>query len=168
MTDRDYLKLTEQMDASAPHADPDDDAAAETERLKGALGRLPKYLRLTWNLARDERIPRGAKAYLVIGGAYAVSPIDLIPGFIPVAGQLDDILVLLLALRQATNACPAAIAAEHLDRVRLLPADLDDDLDAAGATAKRLAARGLRATGRLAMKGARRLFTGPSTPTTRG
>lgn len=167
MADRDFITLDDQLGAPPPHADPDAAAAAETERLKGALRRLPKYLRLTWNLARDERVPRSAKTYLVIGGVYAVSPIDLIPGIIPVAGQLDDILVLLVALRQAINVCPAPVAAEHLERVRLLPADLDDDLDAAGATAKRLAAKGLRAGGRLAAKGARRLFATAKAATTR-
>ncbi len=167
MADREFISIEDQLNASPPHADPDEQAAAETARLKGALRRLPRYLRLTWNLARDERVPRGAKTYLVIGGVYAVSPIDLIPGFIPVAGQIDDILVLLVALRQAINACPEPIAAEHLDRVRLLPTDLDDDLDAASATAKRLAAKGLRAGGRLAMKGARRLFAATNAATKR-
>ena len=132
--------------------------AAETERLKGAVRRLPRYLRLTWNLARDERVPRRAKTFLVVGGAYAISPVDLIPGIIPVAGQLDDVVVLLVALRRALNACPADLVTEHLGRIELLASDLDDDLAAAGATAKRLAANGLRAGGRLAATGARRLL----------
>ena len=160
MADRDFVTLGDRIGASAPPPGADDAsaAAADTERLKGAVRRLPRYLRLTWNLARDDRVPGRAKTFLVVGGAYTLSPIDLIPGIIPVAGQIDDVIVLLVALRQAIDACPEPVAAEHLARVRLLLSDLDEDLAAAGATAKRLAARGLRAGGRVAMKGARRLF----------
>src|SRR3712207_5606231 len=98
MANQDFVTLNDRIGGSAPPGGGDDTAAADTERLKGAVRRLPRYLRLTWNLARDERVPRGAKAFLVVGGAYALSPIDLIPGIIPVAGQIDDVLVLLVAL----------------------------------------------------------------------
>ena len=50
-------------------------------------------------MLRDDRVPVEARSALVAGGAYVISPIDLIPGFIPMLGQLDDLLVALLGLR---------------------------------------------------------------------
>lgn len=94
------------------------------------IKRLPNYARLATAMARDPRVPRQAKAALVIGGGYLVSPIDLIPGFIPVAGQLDDLYVVLAALRQAIRATPEEVAREHLRNAGVKLSDLDDDLGA--------------------------------------
>lgn len=122
-----------------------------------ALKRLPRYLKLAANLARDPEVPKRAKAVLAVGGIYTVSPIDLVPGIIPVAGQLDDLLVLLLALRTAARACPPAVAAAHLDRVGLEKTNFDDDLSAAKETARWLAVKGLNSSKSLASRGSRRL-----------
>ena len=55
---------------------------------------------------RAERLSRSRQAALVAGAVYLVSPIDLVPGFIPVAGQLDDAVAVLLALRLALGGLP--------------------------------------------------------------
>lgn len=94
------------------------------------IKRLPAYARLSAALARDPRIPRSAKAMLVAGGAYLVSPIDLVPGFIPVAGQLDDLYVVLMGLRQAIRTSPPAVIEEHFERVGLPTTIVDEDLRA--------------------------------------
>ena len=122
------------------------------------MKRLPLYLRLAVGLGMDPRTPRGAKAAVGLGGAYVVSPIDLVPGIIPVAGQLDDMVVLLLALRQALHACPPDVAADHLGRVALSAGTLDDDLAACRAMLRWLAAQGLRVSGRVAAGAGRRLW----------
>src|SRR5215216_4951978 len=83
------------------------------ERFWAAVRRFPRYVFLGTNLVRDDRVPARVKATLLVGGAYAISPIDLVPGIIPVAGQLDDLAVVLLALRTAIRACPPEVAAEH-------------------------------------------------------
>ena len=127
------------------------------ERFWATLRRLPRYLALAVNLARDGRVPAGAKGAVLLGGAYAVSPLDLVPGIIPVAGQLDDVVVLLLTLRRAVRACPAPLAAEHLGRVGLSEADFATDLAACRATARWLAVQGLRLGGRVAVGAGRRL-----------
>jgi uncharacterized membrane protein YkvA (DUF1232 family) len=62
-----------------------------------------------WIAARDPRVPWYAKAAAAAVAAYALSPIDLIPDFIPVLGYLDDLLIV-----------PAGIVLV----VRLIPADL--------------------------------------------
>jgi uncharacterized membrane protein YkvA (DUF1232 family) len=59
-------------------------------------------------LRRDPRVPRRTK--LVLGGAllWVLSPIDLIPEFVPVIGPLDDVVVVVLALRYASRHVPQA------------------------------------------------------------
>lgn len=101
--------------------------------------RLPSYIRLASLLARDPRVPRSSKAFLVVGGAYAVSPVDLVPGMIPVAGQLDDLYVILTALKQAIRACPDEIVAEHLAATGVTAAGIDADL----ATVRKMVRRGV-------------------------
>ena len=74
------------------------------DRFWTAVRRIPRYVFLGTNLVRDDRVPARVKATIAVGGVYVVSPIDLVPGIIPVAGQLDDLVVLLLALRTAIRA----------------------------------------------------------------
>jgi uncharacterized membrane protein YkvA (DUF1232 family) len=68
--------------------------------------RLGIYLLALWKLFRHPQTPRGVKivAFLVI--AYAVSPIDLIPDFIPVLGQLDDLILVPLGIALAVKLTP--------------------------------------------------------------
>jgi uncharacterized membrane protein YkvA (DUF1232 family) len=50
-------------------------------------------------LARDPGVPRARKLALIVLAAYLASPIDLVPDFLPVAGQVDDALLVIVALR---------------------------------------------------------------------
>ncbi len=127
------------------------------ERFWAAVRRLPRYVFLGTNLVRDDRVPKKVKATIAAGGAYAISPIDLVPGIIPVAGQLDDLVVLLLSLRRAIRACPPEVAEEHLRRAGLTETDFETDLRAVRDTAVWLAQKGIRATSKIAARGARRL-----------
>lgn len=122
-----------------------------------ALKRMPRYARLSAGLARDNRVPRRAKVALAAGGAYAVSPIDLVPGIIPVAGQLDDLFVVMTAVQHAVNASPPEVAAEHLERAGLTKAELDADMDAVRRTIRWLVARGAKASGKMAAAGMRKV-----------
>lgn len=56
---------------------------------------------------RDPRVPWQAKAVAVLVVAYAVSPIDLIPDFIPVLGYLDDLIIVPLGIMLAVKMIPA-------------------------------------------------------------
>lgn len=56
--------------------------------------------------SRDPRVPRVAKLLIVLVVAYALSPIDLIPDFIPVLGYLDDMLLLPLGIALAIRLMP--------------------------------------------------------------
>jgi len=63
--------------------------------------------------ARDPRVPWYAKAVALAVAAYALSPIDLIPDFIPVIGYLDDLVIVPLGILLAVLLIPADILAEH-------------------------------------------------------
>jgi uncharacterized membrane protein YkvA (DUF1232 family) len=97
-------------------------------RLAGTVARLPRYMNLAQGLARDPAIGTGHKAALGLGLGYAVLPFDLLPGIIPVIGQLDDLAAVLLGIRHTLEAAPPAIAAAHLERVGLKRTAIDDDL----------------------------------------
>jgi uncharacterized membrane protein YkvA (DUF1232 family) len=97
-------------------------------RLAGTVARLPRYLNLAQALARDPTIAARRKSALGLGIGYAVLPLDLIPGVIPVVGQLDDLAALLLAIRHALGGCSREEAAAHLARAGLAPTALDADL----------------------------------------
>jgi uncharacterized membrane protein YkvA (DUF1232 family) len=79
--------------------------------------RLPTYARLVWALLRDGRVPASQKLILAGIGAYLFFPIDLIPDFVPVLGQLDDLAVVLLGLDLFIRSAPADIVEEHLAKI---------------------------------------------------
>jgi uncharacterized membrane protein YkvA (DUF1232 family) len=78
------------------------------------IRRLPTYIRLVWALLRDGRVPAQQKLILAGIGAYLFFPIDLIPDFVPVLGQLDDLAVVLLGLDLFIRSAPEDIVEEHL------------------------------------------------------
>ena len=85
---------------------------------RGALARelatlVPNLTRLFAGLVRDPRVPLRAKVVLAVTALYLALPIDLVPDFIPVAGQLDDAIVAAFALRYVVGATPSGIVAEH-------------------------------------------------------
>ena len=66
-----------------------------------------------WLAARDPRTPWYAKAFALAIAAYALSPIDLIPDFIPIFGYLDEVILLPLAIMLAVQLVPPDLMAEH-------------------------------------------------------
>jgi len=65
-----------------------------------------------WIAARDPRVPWYAKALAGAVAAYALSPMDLIPDFIPVIGYLDDLIIVPLGILLAVRLVPAELMAE--------------------------------------------------------
>lgn len=65
-----------------------------------------------WLAARDPRVPWHAKAVAGAVAAYALSPVDLIPDFIPVVGLLDDLLIVPAGIAFAIRLIPAPIMAD--------------------------------------------------------
>jgi len=62
--------------------------------------------------ARDERVPRAARLLVWLVVAYALSPIDLVPDFIPVVGLLDDLVLVPLGLALAIRLIPPGVWAD--------------------------------------------------------
>lgn len=80
----------------------------------GAVARfIPDCIVLLRRLIGDERVPRRYKALLLALLGYLLSPIDLVPDFIPIAGQLDDAVIAGLALRLVLRASGAGLLEEH-------------------------------------------------------
>jgi uncharacterized membrane protein YkvA (DUF1232 family) len=65
--------------------------------------------------SRDPRVPWYAKALAVAVAGYALSPIDLIPDFIPVLGYVDEVILLPLGILLVIRLIPPEIMAEHRD-----------------------------------------------------
>lgn len=82
--------------------------------LGGAANRLKVYLIALWKLAREPRTPRVAKIVAFAVVAYAASPIDLIPDFIPILGQLDDLVIVPLGVALVVRLTPAPLWQEML------------------------------------------------------
>lgn len=69
-----------------------------------------------WLAARDPRVPATAKVVAGIVAAYALSPIDLIPDFIPILGYLDDVILVPLGIALAVKMIPAAVMHDLRER----------------------------------------------------
>ena len=95
------------------------------ERLRRWAQALKRDAVALWLAARDPRVPWGIKALAALIVAYAFSPIDLIPDFIPVLGYLDELVLLPLAIAAVVALIDPRIMAEHratAERSALSPA----------------------------------------------
>jgi uncharacterized membrane protein YkvA (DUF1232 family) len=81
--------------------------------LLGRLQALKLDAHAAWLAARDPRTPWQARAVGLLVTAYALSPIDLIPDFIPVLGLLDDAILVPLGLWLFIRLIPPALWEEH-------------------------------------------------------
>jgi uncharacterized membrane protein YkvA (DUF1232 family) len=80
--------------------------------LKDLAGFLPACVILARRLRSDPRVPWRAKAAVVVAGLWVLSPVDLLPEFLPVIGPLDDVVVVALALRYAARRVPREVLLE--------------------------------------------------------
>ena len=67
---------------------------------------LPSCVTAARTLRRDPAVPRRAKVALLVAVLWVVSPIDLLPEFLPVIGPLDDVVAVILLLRFAARSIP--------------------------------------------------------------
>lgn len=81
------------------------------------LRHLPHFARLYWRLLRDPRVSIWPKGLLVVGVLYVLSPIDLIPDFVPVIGEVDDLIVLIVLCRLFVYLCPPEVVLDHVRRI---------------------------------------------------
>jgi len=83
------------------------------ERLKLWASAVRRDVHALYLAACDPRVPWIAKLLAGAVAAYALSPIDLIPDFIPVLGQLDDLIIVPLGIVLAVRLIPPELMAEH-------------------------------------------------------
>jgi uncharacterized membrane protein YkvA (DUF1232 family) len=74
---------------------------------------VPNLVLLFKDLARDPAVPRGPKIALAIGVVWLISPIDLLPEFLPVLGPLDDAVVAALVLRYLVRRAGPDVVRRH-------------------------------------------------------
>lgn len=70
---------------------------------------LPACITTVRRLRQNPAVPRRAKIAVTLAGLWVLSPIDLIPEFLPVIGPLDDVVVVALALRYAARCVPRQV-----------------------------------------------------------
>lgn len=87
--------------------------AGRREHARALAGFVPDCAVLFKRLMTDERVPRRRKLVLGLLAAYLASPIDLVPDFIPVAGQLDDAILVALVLRSLVRQAGTGLIREH-------------------------------------------------------
>jgi uncharacterized membrane protein YkvA (DUF1232 family) len=74
---------------------------------------LPNLVALFRGLLKDSRVPRGTKLLVGLAVAWVISPIDLIPEFVPIAGPLDDAIVAALVLRHVLKRAGREVVEGH-------------------------------------------------------
>ena len=84
--------------------------AGRRNQARAVAGFVPDCLVLVKRLMADPRVPRRHKVALALVIAYLAMPIDLVPDFIPIAGQLDDAILVALVLRRMAR---RDLVAEH-------------------------------------------------------
>jgi uncharacterized membrane protein YkvA (DUF1232 family) len=80
---------------------------------RALAGFIPDCVVLVKRLLSDPRVPRRRKLLLGVLIAYLAMPLDLVPDFIPVAGQLDDAILVALVLRAVLRSGGEALLEEH-------------------------------------------------------
>jgi uncharacterized membrane protein YkvA (DUF1232 family) len=88
-------------------------------RVPELLRHLPQFLRLFWRLLRDPRVSIWPKALLVGALLYLLSPLDLLPDALPVIGEVDDLVVLIVVCRLFLYLCPPEVVRDHVRRISI-------------------------------------------------
>ena len=86
--------------------------AGIVKRLKRKAAQLHQEIYAMYLAYKDPRVPWFAKLFAACVIAYALSPIDLIPDFIPVLGYLDDLILLPIGIGMALKMIPSTVMAE--------------------------------------------------------
>ncbi|TFD74997.1 DUF1232 domain-containing protein [Cryobacterium fucosi] len=86
---------------------------SDPTRLRDALRLIPDVVRLLRRLAADRTVPTGVRVWLVVLLGYLLSPIDLVPDFIPVLGYADDAIIVAVVLRFVTRRAGAEALERH-------------------------------------------------------
>ena len=78
---------------------------------------ISRELKVYMQLTRDDRTPRASKILLWVAVGYAISPIGLVPDFIPVVGYVDDVIIVPILVFFAVRRGPREVVTECRSRV---------------------------------------------------
>jgi uncharacterized membrane protein YkvA (DUF1232 family) len=114
------------------------------------IAELPRFVRLLWGLITDPRVALVDKLLVAGAMAYIVTPVDLIPDFIPFLGEVDDVFLLVVALRRLMQNAGRSVLLSHWtgDPADLIDLNLRKVLVAAAFFLPRRVRRRLRMMGR--------------------
>ena len=88
------------------------------DKLKAKAAEVKREVHALYIAYRDSRTPWYAKAFAALVVAYALSPIDLIPDFIPILGYLDDLILIPLGIRLAISLIPVDVMEESRNKAK--------------------------------------------------
>jgi uncharacterized membrane protein YkvA (DUF1232 family) len=91
-------------------------------------GRAPLYARLLWSLIVDDRTPRSRKALLAGALGYIVLGRDIVPDYVPILGQLDDLVVVALATELFLDGLDESLLREKLEEAGIPRSAYDEDV----------------------------------------
>jgi uncharacterized membrane protein YkvA (DUF1232 family) len=91
----------------------DSPALKDMERLS-----WPKKSKLIWLLVKDRRIPLWSRGIALLPAIYVISPIDILPDFIPFLGRLDDAMIFGIAFDLLVRSAPEHVIRQHFEAVR--------------------------------------------------
>jgi len=77
------------------------------------LFRLISSIRLVWKLLTDSRVPFWVRIALPLALIYVISPIDILPDFIPVMGRVDDIIAIVAGIMILLKLAPKKVVNQH-------------------------------------------------------
>lgn len=118
MTDRVFhppvsLEATNGTHYGEPHQIAAKPASRLRRLAREVLRFFPNLLKLAYRLARDPRVPQTDKIILAATIAYVLTPLDVLPDFIPFFGQIDDSYLLAVALLRLLSRTPGEVLTEH-------------------------------------------------------
>ncbi|HOS70642.1 MAG TPA: YkvA family protein [Bacillota bacterium] len=100
------------------------------------IEKLPNYSKLLIMLYKSPDIRKRQKLLLSAGIAYSVSPVELIPGIIPVAGQLDNLIIMLRCLRKVLKSSDEKVRERYLKESGITLEEIDEDIKISADTLK--------------------------------
>ncbi len=128
------------------------------QELKAVIKRLGVYGKLIYDILRSLKLTGRQKLLLGAGLAYLVSPIDLVPGIIPVLGQLDDIIVTLTVLVKILKELAPETRKEYLQKFALTLEIIESDLAYVKSIAAEITKNTISSSGRLFNSGRKAAF----------
>jgi uncharacterized membrane protein YkvA (DUF1232 family) len=106
--------------------------------------RATTYGRLVFELVAEPRVPWSRKAILGIAAAYVVSPIDVMPDWLPFVGRIDDVVVTVIAIDLFLEGVPRELMIEKMYTLGIDGRELERDLE----SVRRMLPRPIRSLGR--------------------